>query len=57
MKMEKFNDLVARSDIPTAFNSANQNSIFESSRNIKQLEGTSNSVHQEIVSDDEEDSK
>jgi len=50
--MQKFNDLVARSDIPV-FNSENQNSIFETSRNIK-LEGTSTSVHQEIISDDEE---
>jgi hypothetical protein len=38
------------------FNSENSNSIFETSRNIK-LEGTSTSVHQENISDDEENPK
>ena len=54
-KMQKFNDLVARTDMPV-FNSENQNSVFETSRNIK-LEGSSTSVHQEILSDDEENPK
>ena len=53
MKVQKFNDLVAKTD-PPVFNTQNQNSILDSARHFK-LDGTTTSVQMEQISDGEED--